>query len=715
MSEKCEKVPGTHKRTRSEKGCALDEMKNLKSPSAKLHKPESSTNKKTKVCRKIVFKEGNNPREAQNDQVNNNSNVKKVVRAKDSAKNRKGDLAKAVVKGKTSTMDANKCKKDKIIDPCFRNVWRKEVLQNHTRANNVNNSEFQEEGKDPNTSDGIVIDVEGCEDLDYVDDVIDEEDLNEYEEVEGEQVEIQVEVLPLSPGATSKTGNGNSTKSKSTKMQQSSGKQSAKPSTSLKGAVVTNQQKEMTVEEIAKLPRVKNLFNKFWEEKMRELNKSEKQTINKDFVKSLSDTTIYAPALMKSPQTHRQLHNELTQNSNKAMTLTQVNKIGSQETERINNDMDNMVSDFVDAIRIEQRQSELDQLQEKERRMSSSNNDNNLEMVKSRVDRTVIEAEKFRANVANPDPGKNYMNSLNQCGSLVMQPNLNEQYHQLSEGVNAEVGGMDGQIPQEVSHIPNIGTGVSDDNFFHLTCHIDPLLIHKIERGEFVELEKLLPKDKLGGKQEENRLEWVQRDGGTFLVPAQKDSKISSFRHWEQVFRAYATIYCGANPHRSKEIWRYITVINTAAGSYLWDNMYNYDITFRHLMAFNPNRSWAVTYNQMWNLSMRDPIPRNGNQKFNNTGVHYANQSFNTNNDRGASHAATHFSSGKKKSDYCWNFNKGVPCKFWNKCKFIERCKYCGSPLHGVNSCQRLLKKLENTGSVSNKPVQETKGSDMNK
>ena len=52
---------------------------------------------------------------------------------------------------------------------------------------------------------------------------------------------------------------------------------------------------------------------------------------------------------------------------------------------------------------------------------------------------------------------------------------------------------------------PNLGSGVSDDDFFHLTCHIDPNLIHKIEKGEFVELEKLIPKDKVG-KQEESRL-----------------------------------------------------------------------------------------------------------------------------------------------------------------------------------------------------------------
>ena len=47
----------------------------------------------------------------------------------------------------------------------------------------------------------------------------------------------------------------------------------------------------------------------------------------------------------------------------------------------------------------------------------------------------------------------------------------------------------------------------------------------------------------------------------------------------------------------------------------------------------------------------------------------------------------------RNKSDYCWNFNKGIPCKFGAKCKFIERCKYCDSPSHGVNACHKLQKK----------------------
>ena len=185
----------------------------------------------------------------------------------------------------------------------------------------------------------------------------------------------------------------------------------------------------------------------------------------------------------------------------------------------------------------------------------------------------------------------------------------------MTEVGNKRESGLSRGMNEGQSLLPDIGSGLSDDDFFHLTCFIDPGLILKIEKGEFVELEKLLPRDRNSftkGGGTENRLEWVQRDGSTYLVAVgNKDHKITGIRRWEQAFRVYATIYCAANPQRAKEIWQYIAVINTAASAYVWDNVYNYDITFRHLMAFNPNRSWAVTYNQMWNLSMRDPLPKN--------------------------------------------------------------------------------------------------------
>ena len=243
---------------------------------------------------------------------------------------------------------------------------------------------------------------------------------------------------------------------------------------------------------------------------MTEMGESEKEK-NKAMaskigcIKSPSDTTIYAPALVKSPQ-------QIAQgNNNRDSDFSQRNPV------------DEMVSEFVDAVRLESQQAEM----EKDRRASAvSVEQTALDEAQARCRKSVQEAEKFQATIAVPKPGEN----------------------------NNYI-------------IPDIGSGVSDDDFFHLTCHIDPNLIHKIEKGEFVELEKLLPKEKLGSGSNENRLEWVHRDAGTFLVPAQRDSKITSFCRWEQAFRAYATIYCGANPQRSKEIWQYITVINTAASS----------------------------------------------------------------------------------------------------------------------------------------------------
>ena len=179
----------------------------------------------------------------------------------------------------------------------------------------------------------------------------------------------------------------------------------------------------------------------------------------------------------------------------------------------------------------------------------------------------------------------------------------------------------------------------------------------------------------------DNRLERVQSEGGTYLVPvSDRLNKINNYRKFEQGFRVYANIYCGANPMRSREIWQYVSVISTAASSFLWENVYKYNVTFRHLMAFNPARSWAVTYGQMWNICMKDPIPQR-------TGQFYSN------NDGKAMPSATGGGGGgkKKEPDYCWNWNKGIPCKYGKKCHFVERCSYCDAATHGVNQCPKLI------------------------
>ena len=94
---------------------------------------------------------------------------------------------------------------------------------------------------------------------------------------------------------------------------------------------------------------------------------------------------------------------------------------------------------------------------------------------------------------------------------------------------------------------------------------------------------------------------------------------------------------------------------------------------------------------------MRDPIPKsNRNTQF----AHYSN---------GQTGKSSSANQGQKrnKSDYCWNFNKGVPCKFSNKCKFVEKCKYCDSSAHGVHACPKLQKRT-GTGAGDVKSDQDT-------
>ena len=226
--------------------------------------------------------------------------------------------------------------------------------------------------------------------------------------------------------------------------------------------------------------------------------------------------------------------------------------------------LDDQISDFIQGIRI---QSGAD----KGEPQPSTSNDRDdqafnelVEEAKQKSKDLIIGAEKFKDST-NPPPG---MVSIIGPAGLVMTG------------------------PQGVMDM--------DDQFFHVTCHVDQGLKDKIAKGEFVDLEKLLPKIRTG--RTENKLDLVYRDGQSFFVPAQTEIKINGIRRWEQAFRIYAAIYSQANPTWAAEIWQYVHVINTAANSYVWENVASYDYTFRQLKSHYPQRNWAKIYNQMWSM-----------------------------------------------------------------------------------------------------------------
>ena len=329
-----------------------------------------------------------------------------------------------------------------------------------------------------------------------------------------------------------------------------------------------------------------------------------------------------------------------------------------------------MINDFISNIRLDQSKKQLDDKGQQNQGVtdrgraaaanalpgSSTMNDEEklkrerLKEARREADLAILEAEKFKASVQNPSGrtniNQNYAFGIQHCNPL---PN---------------------RIDMEQLKMARI-LDSDDDDFFHITCHVDPQLIIKIEQGQFVELSKLLHKHGIQEK-EEGRMNIMNKNGLSYLVPSSdNDTKITGIRRWEQAFRIYAAIYCKANPHRAVEILQYVDVINKAAATFSWENVAKYDFTFRHLMASKPLRSWAKTYTQGWNLQLNDPVRKFSNDQYKSR-----------NNGNGSGRR------GDWRDNCCWRFNKST-CKYGRTCRYDHKCTYCGSQGHPVSECTR--------------------------
>ena len=373
-------------------------------------------------------------------------------------------------------------------------------------------------------------------------------------------------------------------------------------------------------------------------------------------VKSPSDTTIYAPALNRN----------CVQSNQIGMNLTNLANGGNQANQDNNDRLLHQISNFVENIRLEtplanKQKPDVGPISVQDQMEAGPSGDNppaiseaiqqerDMDEARKTADKLILEAEQFKASIA-PKSG------MKPLCDIVNEKMDSETYHKLFD-----------QIQQSLVD--------PDDEFFHITCHIEPALKSKIEKGEFVDLDKLLPKTRTQVIKDDRRLQFFYKDGESFFAPPDSSNKINSVRRWEQAFRVYAAIYSSANPTRSSEIWQYVFVINKAASSFTWENVYFYDITFRHLMEKNPSRSWAKTYTQMWNLAMCDRINRNqgGFQNSWNQGK------------RGSFDSST-----PNKPRYCWKFNKNRPHNA--DCEFIHKCSVCDNQGHSRVDCPKRKK-----------------------
>ena len=209
--------------------------------------------------------------------------------------------------------------------------------------------------------------------------------------------------------------------------------------------------------------------------------------------KSPSDTTIYAPALNLTPE-------KVTN-----MTARNVAKqVRPDETS-------NQVTRFLNTMRVEAAMS-------------------NKETIPSNV---VDAADHDEGNNAVPGPSEtHHINAVDEGAAKSWVEQARETANKLileAEQMKAKL-----EVPQGMSNVYH--TDQMDDNFFHITCHVDDALKAKIEKGLFVELEKLLVKDRPFGRQSsanDNRMGLFTKDRMTYFAPTMdRDVKISNVRKW---------------------------------------------------------------------------------------------------------------------------------------------------------------------------------------
>ena len=340
-------------------------------------------------------------------------------------------------------------------------------------------------------------------------------------------------------------------------------------------------------------------------------------------IKSPSVDTVYAPAVRR------------------AADLPQVGVINDLQQEERRKQWETQLNDFVTNIRLgtqeQMKQGNVPQpsMSGAHRRLNFEEEERNVEDVQQLARDRIVEAEKFKATLEPPKGRSNY---------LIKPSSL------------------------EFPDAPLL----DDDDFIQVSCHLDQPTEEKIIGSKYLEFDKLLGKqNRATNPMEPKRGEIIN---GVFIGPAEeKGVKISNVYLWEKAFRIYMSVYTWAHPTKAVEMVQYMHTIHHAASKYVWENVYQYDITFRQMMEKNPNRSWGKTFNQMWNMCLCEPLPR-GSQN-----PAYAGQ-------------------GKKSGDrnakgICWRFNKGI-CNY-PECRYPHKCTYCGGTNHGAHVCFKKTRKSE--------------------
>ncbi len=234
-----------------------------------------------------------------------------------------------------------------------------------------------------------------------------------------------------------------------------------------------------------------------------------------------------------------------------------------------------------------------------------------------------------------------------------------------------------------------------------LADHVDFPIIKKIIRGEFVELDRLLPPtlEEIQRKSKKLGTMAYDKDDGRFLVDKEWDSnQIKGFNQWSQAFDIFSSIYCISHPDERFDLLAYVRIIRKASqsmtgkvGSHHW---LMYDRLFRGKKAKYPGLSWATIDWEIFALNVLLPLAAGPGKKESSENV--SSSQSNDKQRKGYQSQSASKKSGivksfKKPSIPCRNFNTREGCSF-NPCNFGHFCKICKSASHPVQKCRYVQK-----------------------
>ena len=216
-----------------------------------------------------------------------------------------------------------------------------------------------------------------------------------------------------------------------------------------------------------------------------------------------------------------------------------------------------------------------------------------------------------------------------------------------------------------------------DEGYTAVSNHVDEVTKRKIILGQYVDFSKLLPRDQIKSERDSQRMEMINVDGVPVWQPvADRDLPvINSFSKWDQAFRVFSAIFTEVYPTRAKELVQYSHNIHLASISYIWDNVYAYDIDFRIHMSKYPERNWGIILSVSWQTRLKEKI----------TSLKTVVGSANPVNGSGCDGNSNSNSRTKKN---CWKYNRGK-CSYGFSCKFEHHCGICNRYGHGAHNCRK--------------------------